>query len=272
VGLPNITVAPHAEPRLHGVTPVVPRVGSPRGSLRIAVVGAIGRVKGFEVLVRMVERAARDRMPFFLTVIGFTSDDEWLKRYKNAQVTGPYKHAELKEKLDAVDPDFVFLPSIWPETYSYVLSEVWEAGYPVVAFDIGAPAARIKAMGGGVVIPFTRDSRVVLDALMEARDRVAALEPMVPEATAIPSLDAYYAQPGAAGDAAAPRAMAQAASTAREIAQPAVHEVSRAKGGNLPLRDPEPAVVEITRDPDPALALVASADAASRKLGASANP
>ncbi|MCJ2036159.1 glycosyltransferase [Methylobacterium sp. J-068] len=196
LNLPDIVVAPHPEPRLHGTAPVVSRAGRSRGSLRIAVVGAIGRVKGFDVLVRMVERAARDRMPFFLTIVGYTSDDERLVRYKNAAVTGAYKPSELKAKLDEIDPDFVFLPSIWPETYSYVLSEVWEAGYPVVAFDIGAPAARIKAMGGGVVIPFTRDSRIILEALMGARDMLATLEPMRPEPTFVPSLDAYYRQPG----------------------------------------------------------------------------
>jgi GT2 family glycosyltransferase len=201
LNLPDIVVAPHPEPRLHGTTAVVSRKGGPKGSpkggLRIAVVGAIGRVKGFDVLVRLVERAARDRMPFYLTVVGFTADDERLKRYKNAAVTGSYKHSELKAKLDEIDPDFVFLSSIWPETYSYVLSEVWEAGYPVVAFDIGAPADRIKTVGGGVVIPFTRDSRLILDALMAARDLVAALPPMRPVPTIVPSLEAYYGQPGA---------------------------------------------------------------------------
>jgi GT2 family glycosyltransferase len=190
--LPNIIVSPHPEPRLNGATPVLARPGGPRGSLRIAVVGAIGRVKGFDVLVRMAERAARDRMPFFLTVIGYTADDERLKRYQNVDVTGRYKPSELKAKLDELDPDFVFLPSIWPETYSYVLSEIWEAGYPVVAFDIGAPADRIKTMGGGALIPFTRDSRTILDALLAARDSLATLKPMRAVPTLVPSLDTYY--------------------------------------------------------------------------------
>lgn len=250
LNLPDIVVAPHPEPRLNGVTSVVARRGSPKGSLKVAVVGAIGRVKGFDVLVRLVERAARDRVPFFLTVVGYTADDERLKRYNNAEVTGSYKHSELKAKLDAIDPDFVFLSSIWPETYSYVLSEVWEAGYPVVTFDIGAPADRIKAMGGGVVIPFTRDSRIILDALMDARDQLASLAPMHAAPTFVPSLEAYYRQSGAIviPDAAAPpEAEPEATHPADDETSEAsglvvVHEVARERAGDQPIRNTAPAV------------------------------
>ncbi|WP_264049981.1 glycosyltransferase [Methylobacterium flocculans] len=232
--LPEIVVAPHPEPRLNGKTPVVSRAGASPGGLRIAVVGAIGRVKGFDVLVRMAERAARDRMPFFLTVVGFTVDDERLKRYGNASVTGAYKQSELKRKLDEIDPDFVFLPSIWPETYSYVLSEVWEAGYPIVAFDIGAPADRIKTVGGGVVIPFTRDTRIILDALTDARARVAAMEPMRPEPTFVPSLDAYYRGPGAEPQ---PLAVPARAPDRPEPGLPVQHAVSRERADLPPFEE-----------------------------------
>lgn len=246
--LPEIVVAPHPEPRLNGKTPVVSRAGGAKGALRIAVVGAIGRVKGFDVLVRMAERAARDRRPFFLTVVGFTVDDERLERYGNARVTGAYKQADLKRKLDEIGPDFVFLPSIWPETYSYVLSEVWEAGYPIVAFDIGAPADRIKTVGGGVVIPFTRDSRIILDALTQAKAEVAALTPMRPEPTIVASLDAYYAGTGARA-ATAPTAPVLPSGVAEREAEPGLavlHAVSRERAGLPPFQDAEDAPVPVT--------------------------
>lgn len=246
--LPEIVVAPHPEPRLNGKTPVVSRAGATKEALRIAVVGAIGRVKGFDILVRMAERAARDRRPFFLTVVGFTVDDERLERYGNARVTGAYKQTDLKRKLDEIGPDFVFLPSIWPETYSYVLSEVWEAGYPVVAFDIGAPADRIKTVGGGVVIPFTRDSRVILDALTQAKARVAALTPMRPEPTIVASLDAYYAGAGAraASVPAAPVRPSGVAEREVEPSLPVLHAVSRERAGLPPFQDAEDAPVPVT--------------------------
>ncbi|MBV9078561.1 MAG: glycosyltransferase, partial [Methylobacteriaceae bacterium] len=171
--LDTVVVEPHGEPeRAWRERPSVRR---PRtGALRVAVVGAIGFHKGFDLLVRLAERAAHDRAPFYLRVIGYTPDNAQLTRLPNADVTGPYASGELPALLDAFDPDFVFFSSVWPETYSYVLSEVWAAGYPVVAFDLGAPAERIRALGGGVLLEPTRDAGRLLAALLEVRDRAAA--------------------------------------------------------------------------------------------------
>jgi glycosyltransferase involved in cell wall biosynthesis len=38
---------------------------------------------------------------------------------------------------------FLF-PSIWPETFSYVVAEMIALGLPIVAFDLGAPAERLR--------------------------------------------------------------------------------------------------------------------------------
>ena len=38
---------------------------------------------------------------------------------------------------------FLF-PSIWPETFSYVVAEMTALELPVVAFDLGAPAERLR--------------------------------------------------------------------------------------------------------------------------------
>jgi glycosyltransferase involved in cell wall biosynthesis len=155
-------------------------------------VGAIGYHKGFDLIVRLAERAALDQAPLYLRVVGYTPDGERLTRLPNADVTGPYEPGDLKRRLDAFDPDFVFLSSVWPETYSYVLSEVWAAGYPVVAFDFGAPAERIRERGGGVLIPATRDAGVLLRALLDARLQISGLQrPDLPE-EAQETLEEYY--------------------------------------------------------------------------------
>ena len=67
----------------------------------------------------------------------------------NAGVTlsGRYLETEAAQKLAALEPHAVWLPSIWPETYSYTLSLALEAGYPVFAFDIGAIARRLRDAG-----------------------------------------------------------------------------------------------------------------------------
>ncbi|WP_162559634.1 glycosyltransferase [Methylobacterium radiodurans] len=188
-GLTDIAVVPHPEPDPKPVPDRSRRARNPGAPLHVAVVGAIAEHKGYEILLRLCEQAARERAPLFLTVIGHTIDTPRLLRFGNAAVTGLYAPEELPRLLAETDPDLVFLPSVWPETYSYVLSEIREAGYPTVAFDLGAPAERIRAEGGGHLIPPTRDAKVLLDALLALGDP-PALTP-VPRPPVL-NLEAYY--------------------------------------------------------------------------------
>jgi glycosyltransferase involved in cell wall biosynthesis len=47
----------------------------------------------------------------------------------------------------------VLLPAIWPETYSYALTLALRTGLPVAAFDLGAPAERLRAYPNGHLLP-----------------------------------------------------------------------------------------------------------------------
>ncbi|GJD61093.1 glycosyltransferase [Methylobacterium frigidaeris] len=197
LGLTGIAVVPHPE----AAAPVAARPSRARtGAVRVALVGGIGAHKGFEVVVALAERAARERRPIAFTVIGSVSDLHRVEGLPNLTVTGAYIPEDLPRLLAEADPDYVFLSSVWPETYSYVLSEVWAAGYPVVAFDIGAPAERIRAEGGGILLPFTRDTALLLDALVAARGQLAEVAiPALPAAA--PSLAAYESAIEAGGTA-----------------------------------------------------------------------
>ena len=76
-------------------------------------------------------------------VVGHTCDDKRLLDTGAVQITGNYQEAEAVELIRAQDAELGFLPALWPETWSYTLSQLWQAGLDVVAFDIGAPAERI---------------------------------------------------------------------------------------------------------------------------------
>ncbi|WP_162561113.1 glycosyltransferase [Methylobacterium terrae] len=196
LGLTGIAVVPHPDA---APGPIAERARRPRtGAVRVALVGGIGAHKGFELVVALAERAARERRPIAFTVIGSVADLTRVEGLGTLAVTGSYRPEELPHLLADVDPDYVFLSSVWPETYSYVLSEVWAAGYKVVALDAGAPAERIRAQGGGLLLPFTRDTAILLDALVEARSRLA--EVAIPSLPAeAPSLAAYEAAIAAEG-------------------------------------------------------------------------
>jgi glycosyltransferase involved in cell wall biosynthesis len=55
--------------------------------------------------------------------------------------------------IEQVDPDVIWIPSIWPETYCYTLSIALRSGRAVAGFAIGAVATRLRDAGRGYLIP-----------------------------------------------------------------------------------------------------------------------
>jgi glycosyltransferase involved in cell wall biosynthesis len=111
--------------------------------LHVVVVGAISKKKGIDVLLRCARNARRRRLPLDFSVLGYTQKDSAARR-EGIRLTGPYRDEEAVERLRGLRPDVIWLPSIWPETYSYTLSIALQSDCPVAAFDIGAIAARLK--------------------------------------------------------------------------------------------------------------------------------
>jgi len=74
---------------------------------------------------------------------------------RNVKATGWYKGPEeLMEILREHKIHLTLLPALWPETFSYTLSESWIAGIPVIVSDLGAPRDRVlNARGGWVASP-----------------------------------------------------------------------------------------------------------------------
>ena len=66
------------------------------------------------------------------------------------------------------------LPAIWPETWCYALSELWMAGLPVLAFDHGAPAERIRRAARGWLVPLGTRLDMVVNRLISLAKRARA--------------------------------------------------------------------------------------------------
>jgi glycosyltransferase involved in cell wall biosynthesis len=148
----NVTVGVWEEPQRLRLKAVQKTAGRVR-PVRIGVVGAIGPEKGYHSLLRCAEHVAAKGLPVEFVVIGYTCDDRRLLDTGAVQITGRYAESEVVALIAAQKLDFGWLPSVWPETWSYVLTRLWEAGLFVVVNDIGAPAERVRANGGGLVIP-----------------------------------------------------------------------------------------------------------------------
>jgi GT2 family glycosyltransferase/glycosyltransferase involved in cell wall biosynthesis len=141
----------------------LPVVGRKR---RVCLAGAIGQEKGFGIILDCARMIARDNLPLEFVVVGYTCNDAALLDTGSVTITGRYEEAELGELITAQAADFAFLSALWPETWSYILTAFWDAHLPVVAFDIGAPAERIKRRRGGIVVPLNMPVQRILQTFM----------------------------------------------------------------------------------------------------------
>lgn len=136
-----------------------------RNWLRIAFIGGLNRAKGAEIASEMI-RGKRDGVEWY--VFGGLGNDklECIKQ-DNLLKTNYYNPEDLPTllRLHRIDAACVF--SLWPETYSYTLSEAVLQGIPVVVSDIGALGERGRKYNGVTVIPM--DSlKTELYGLMES--------------------------------------------------------------------------------------------------------
>lgn len=112
-------------------------------ALRVLVIGAISRIKGYDV-VRGLAAVARDQgLPLKVQLLGYSMDDPQLAE-TGVVLLGRYFDNELPERIEACDPHVIFIPSIWPETYCYVLSGALLSGRRIAVFDLGAQGERTR--------------------------------------------------------------------------------------------------------------------------------
>ena len=119
---------------------------------RICVVGALGLHKGYHVLAACARDAAARGLKLEFIVVGHTIDDAALIDTGRVFVTGRYQREEAAMLIRAQCASLAFVPSIWPETWTYTVGEAWRAGLSVAAFDMGAPAERIRGNGHGLLL------------------------------------------------------------------------------------------------------------------------
>ncbi|TXN07168.1 glycosyltransferase [Methylobacterium sp. WL103] len=135
------------------------------GQRRVAVPGAIGDHKGYELLLDTARVAMAAHSELCFVVVGFTQDDEALRTIGNVEITGPFPPGDGVRLLIQSRAEIGLLLSPWPETFSYTLSDCWQAALPVACLDIGAPADRIRERRGGWLLSPESDGSAVLEAL-----------------------------------------------------------------------------------------------------------
>ncbi len=144
--------APRVRVRPHDPTVTFsrkPTLGN-RQALRVAIVGGISHQKGAHVVEALARKLLKVQPEAQVVVIGVLSNPISLR---NLTITGRYEAEHLPDILEAHEINVCLFPSIWPETYSYVTAELMALEMPIVAFDIGAPAERLKTYPHAALLP-----------------------------------------------------------------------------------------------------------------------
>ncbi len=174
-------VSPHEKIDPSLIVPRIPELPLDE-TLRIVVIGAIGKIKGYDLLLGCAQKARKGKLPLEFILMGYSLNDRPL-RDAGVRVTGRYLDDNAQETLKALSPHVVWLPYLWPETYSYTLSIALKEGFPVIAFDIGAIARRIRecdSSAGHRLLPLALAKRpeAVNRAFEEFRFRHMVVEQM----------------------------------------------------------------------------------------------
>ena len=123
------------------------------GIRRVCVVGAIGIEKGYDILLACARDAANRNLPLRFHLVGHSCDDARLLATGRVEITGEYPEHEAVALIQRQQAQLAWLPSLWPETWCYTLTQAWQAGLDVLAFDLGTPALRIRRTGRGWIVP-----------------------------------------------------------------------------------------------------------------------
>lgn len=209
----EVTVMPNGSPPPARERQLKPRPDfAARGFSNTAVVlGAVGPHKG----ARVLDEAARllEGSDVAIVVIGYVdaqADPGW--RLPNLYIHGAYDDDQVAALVRAYGARVALFPNQAPESFSYALSDLWQAGLPALVPAEGALGERVTRHGGGWLLPQGFTARDIAEAVRSTLSpaRAAELDRVKstlsrPDADRVPpldsmtrSLDALYARHGLA--------------------------------------------------------------------------
>ena len=142
----RVQVVPHATLALKPVQHPKPNPRQlPTGQpLKVVVLGALSKIKGADILEEVALLAARLDVPVEFHLLGYAYRSLRTQPKARLTVHGGYEEKDLPLLLEWLQPDVVWFPAVWPETYSYTLSASLDSGLPIIAPDIGAFCERLQ--------------------------------------------------------------------------------------------------------------------------------
>lgn len=141
----NINVIPH-DNLVKNILPLKRR--KENGKIKIATIGVISIEKGSQLLSALaLDSQTRDLNLTYFVVGHVNAEVKPDMKKHGISISGKYQNEnECINKLRAISPDIVFLPSIWEETFCYTLSIALALKIPTIIFDIGAQSERTQEL------------------------------------------------------------------------------------------------------------------------------
>lgn len=114
-------------------------------------IGFIGSVH-YALKGRFVVQELLNKLPESvpITFVGSTKKQIGIKR-NNTEYLGAYKQADLQKIIEENKISFVIFPSVCSETFSYLISELMKLNIPIICFDLGAQADKLRTYKKGFV-------------------------------------------------------------------------------------------------------------------------
>jgi glycosyltransferase involved in cell wall biosynthesis len=162
----RVAVRPHGNSTRNAGLAALPARLKSGETVRIGVVGAIGYSKGAEVVVAAAKAIRAQRLQATIAVIGKLAPGY---AHRAIEVLGTYRPDDLPAILRDRAIHVAWVPSIWPETYCYVVDELMAAGVPLACFDLGAPPERVRKYARGLVLPDMDPAGAVNQLIAHAR-------------------------------------------------------------------------------------------------------
>lgn len=134
----------------------------------IAFVGVMAKHKGAKVIEYLVKNTKDKTIKYHL--FGTSEFDSLERNTDNYTYHGRYNRTELQNLLKKNNIHMVCNLSIWPETYSYTLTETISGGVPVFALDIGAVGERINKYGFGWTINMSASNEQILEQVIHIKN------------------------------------------------------------------------------------------------------
>jgi glycosyltransferase involved in cell wall biosynthesis len=121
------------------------------GKIKIGIPGNINLSKGSFVIKQMLDYLELNKIRGIeIIVIGDLLDI--YSKSRHLTITGKYRRENLSRIIESRGIDIIFIPSIWPETFSFTTEEAIMTGLPVAAFNLGAPAERLRKYNKSLII------------------------------------------------------------------------------------------------------------------------